>query len=474
MEKTKLVALLKTFDAKQWSEFDEYIRSPFFNKNQELIEFFQLLRSYAPRFHPKKVDRRKLFQELYGVVVYDEKKMNHLSSLLLKQLEDYIGYKWMKRQTGLSRYHVMEACFEKNLPKHYRFLASRFAKNWGGKEQKGAAFHHQQLLAADLANRSFLKERSRKYDPHLQIASDQLDAYYLIKKLKYSCEMLDRGQAMAANYELPLMPEIFQFLQDQDYTDIPLIAIYSQIYAMLTQEDKDAHFQKLKRLIHQHIDQLDTSEIQLIYLFAINYSIRKLRAGDTRYLAECLDLYLESIEKKLVYVDGHLSPWTFKNVVKLGLKLDRIDWTEQFILKHSPELSEGFRDNAYHYNLADLHFWKQSFNEAQKHLQEVSFTDIHYALDSKVLFLKIFYEKRDWEVLLSQAAAFRMFLKRNKVVTKQVRQPYENFIRILLKLIKQKNSVAVKAKAQLQDMPYVFDREWLLKKLKEQLTHAQY
>lgn len=472
MEKTKLIALLKTFDTKQWTEFDEYIRSPFFNKNHELVDYFQLLRCYAPRFHPKKIGREKLFQELFGALSYDDKKMNHLSSLLLKQLEDYIGYKWMKRQNGLSQYHAMEACFERNLNKHYRFLASRFARNWEGQKQEGAAFHHQQLLAADLANRSFLKQRSRKYDPHLQTASDQLDAYYLIKKLKYSCEMLDRGQAMAVDYQLPLMPEISRFLQVKQYPDIPLISIYCQIYAMLTQEDKDGHFKALKGLIHQYNDQLNTAEIQLIYLFAINFSIRKIRAGDTRYLAECLDLYLESIDKKLVYIDGHLSPWTFKNVVKLGLKLDRIDWTEAFIVKHAPELAAAFRDNAYHYNLADLYFWKQSFNEAQQHLHEVSFTDIHYTLDSKVLFLKIFYEKRDWEVLLSQVAAFRMYLRRNKVITRQVREPYENFTRILLKLIKQKDTVAAKGKAQIQGMAYVFDREWLLNKLEEQIAHS--
>lgn len=469
MEKTKLVELLKTFDTKQWTEFDEYIRSPFFNKNQALVNLFQSLRSYAPRFHPKKIEREKLFRELYGAEAYDEKKMNHLSSLLLKQLEEYMGYKWMKRQPELSHYHAMEACFEQNLTKHYRFLASRFDKLWQGQLQRGTDYYHQQLLVADLANRNFLKQRSRKFDPHLQLASDQLDAYYLIKKLKYSCEMLDRGQAMMAHYQLPLMPEIFQFLQVHDYGDIPLIPIYSRIYAMLTQKENDGHFQILKELIHRYIDQLDLSEIQLIYLFAINFSIRKLREGDTGYLAECLDLYLESIDKKLVYTDGYLSPWTFKNVVKLGLKLDRISWTEQFIVKHAPELSQDFRDNAFHYNLADLYFWKQSFNEAQQHLQKVSFTDIHYTLDSKVLFLKIFYERKDWEVLLSQAAAFRMYLKRNKVITKQVQRPYENFIRILLKLMKQKSTIALKAKAQLQEMPYVFDRDWLLNKLEEQL-----
>ncbi len=472
MENTKLVALLKTFDTKQWTEFDEYIRSPFFNKNQDLVDLFRLLRSYAPRFHPKKIERKKLFRELNGAIAYDVKKMNHQSSLLLKQLEDYIGYKWMQGQPGLSQYYAMEACFERNLSKHYRFLASRFSKHWKGEEKKGAFYHHQQQLVADLANRSFLKQRSRKYDAHLQIASDELDAYYLIKKLKYSCEMLDRGQAMAVNYQWPLMPEIFQFLRGKDYPDTPLIPIYCHIYAMLTQEDNDRHFQTLKELIRRYIEQLDTSEVQLIYLFAINFSIRKLRAGNTLYTSECLDLYLESINKKLVYVDGHLSPWTFKNVIKLGLKLGRINWTEQFIVKHAPELSEVFRDNAFHYNLADLYFWKQSFSKAQQHLQEVSFTDIHYALDSKVLFLKIFYEKKDWEVLLSQAAAFRMYLKRNQVITKQVRQPYENFIRVLLKLVKQKKSIAAKAQVQLQEMPYVFDREWLMSKLQEQLIRS--
>ena len=69
-----------------------------------------------------------------------------------------------------------------------------------------------------------------------------------------------------------------------------------------------------------------------------------------------MDLYIEGIKNNILLENGQISPWTYKNVVKLGLGLKRFEWVESFVREYSQYLSAREREDAYHFNLADLFF----------------------------------------------------------------------------------------------------------------------
>ena len=50
MQKTKLVEIIQALDDKEVKRFDEYINSPFFNKNEKVIVLLKFLRKYYPKF----------------------------------------------------------------------------------------------------------------------------------------------------------------------------------------------------------------------------------------------------------------------------------------------------------------------------------------------------------------------------------------------------------------------------------------
>lgn len=74
-------------------------------------------------------------------------------------------------------------------------------------------------------------------------------------------------------------------------------------------------------------------------------------------------------------------------------------------------------NNAYAYNLANLYFQQTRYKEAMKLLQTVSFDDLFYSTESKMLLLRIYYELNEKEPMLSLFESFRMYLRRNKQIT---------------------------------------------------------
>ena len=80
MENSKLIALLKTFNTQELRAFKDFVASPYFNKNQELVLFYDYLKKIAPKFPLKKISRESIYNNLFPKKEYDDKHMNYLMS----------------------------------------------------------------------------------------------------------------------------------------------------------------------------------------------------------------------------------------------------------------------------------------------------------------------------------------------------------------------------------------------------------
>jgi hypothetical protein len=113
----------------------------------------------------------------------------------------------------------------------------------------------------------------------------------------------------------------------------------------------------------------------------------------------------------------YLSQWEYKNIVTLGLRLKENKWVRDFIRKHLHHLAPHERKNALTYNSAMLGYHEKNYRLTLKLLREVEFSDLYYALDSRSLLMKVYYETDDPETLLYHISAFKIFLRRNKFIS---------------------------------------------------------
>lgn len=471
MVESKLIFLLKTFKKSEWRRFREFLASPFFNKRKDLLAFYQCIEETAPLFAAEKLEKEVVFKKIYGQKAYDDKQMRYLMNYTLKAAEQFMGYQRFECSNQLDNY-ILEELVNRKLEKHSKRYFENISKKQKDKEEYTDDRFYAQYKFMDIANKHFINQDLRRDDQNLKLASEKLDTFYFYNKLKYSCEMLNRQSQFSSNYDLAFTKLLYNHLEQSSEIQEPLIAIYAQIYALSTKEDAKNNFEKLKHLIREHNQYIPSTEKRHIYSFAINYCSRQIKHNKNPiyFVRECLALYLVGIQQEFLFINGYLSPWYFKNVVKLGFNLKRYDWTAAFIQDYHKKLAPTFQEDALHYNLADLAYRKGNHEKAQLYLLKVAYSDVFYTLGAKTMLLKIYYENNELESLLSLIASFSIYLKRNKKIGKNYRDTYLNFTSLLHQVTKAKKGKTSKILEKIYQTELLSNRRWLLEVCQQKMS----
>ncbi|MEZ5044971.1 MAG: hypothetical protein R2828_34045 [Saprospiraceae bacterium] len=467
MKKSKLIALLASFDQTDFRQFCEFVASPFFNKNQELIFFVDYLETLAPEFTTDKVKKADVFRALYPGEAFDKKKMAYLMNYLLKLGEHFLAIQRYQKEEILMKYHVLDQFVERKLDKHYHYLLHKTQENLQEMKNRDEQAYYYQYLIGKVASDYFYSQQVRKFDPSLQMVSDELDQFYFFHKLKYSCEMLNRQAIITAEYHLTFVDELRSYLLNKEEID-PLIEIYLRIFLSIKHEEEEEHFEKLMHLIENYTDTVNDKIRREIYLYALNYCAPKIRKGKEKYIPIMLDLYIKGIENKALFDGAYLSHWTYSNVIKLALRLERFEWTETFIKENAICLPPQLREGAEHYNLSELYYHKRDFDQVLNHLNQLHFTDLHYHLGSRVILLKTYYELEAEEPLLSLLSSFSVYLRRNNTISPPLKKTYLNFCNLLHQILRRNPKKWDALGQDINNTQPLAERAWLLQLWKQE------
>jgi len=81
MENSQLIKLLKTFDTKEIKRFSEFISSPYFNKNKNVIKLYEVVIKAYPDF--EKITRENIFFKLFPGKKYNGNTLRVLTHYTL-------------------------------------------------------------------------------------------------------------------------------------------------------------------------------------------------------------------------------------------------------------------------------------------------------------------------------------------------------------------------------------------------------
>ena len=220
---------------------------------------------------------------------------------------------------------------------------------------------------------------------------------------------------------------------------------------MLENREKIAHFHQLKLALKQHKKLLPLEELRTLYNYAINYCIQKINSGDNSFYQETLELYQTMLDDEIIFVNGYLTQWSYKNIITTGIRLHAYDWTAQFIHQYKSRLLPEERDNAFSYNLASLYYAQQDYTNALLQLQDVEFTDPSYHLGAKIIQLKSYYELDETEAFFALIEAFKKYLLRNRQISDYRKKANLNFLKLAKLIFKLKTNQSYLTKKQIRE-----------------------
>jgi hypothetical protein len=435
MRSTKLYSILEYFDKYEINRLRKYLQSPYFNKNQLLIDIFELLIQDIGTGKTSLFEKETIWEKLTIKQAYDDVRFRKYYSDLLKLVEGFLCQQVYDEDAVRQAADLIFAVGHKKMDKLYNSTMKTARRLSADQPHRHAQHHLKQYLIESNYYHLMEFETKRGVRTNFEEIALNLDAFYLAEKLRIAASVLTQQHLVEQQYKVRLIGEITSFLSlNEDYQRIPAVAIYLQVFLTVQEQDKLEHYYKLKELLDEHGLLFPKEEALDIYLHAINFCIRQINHGDLHFNEELFDLYDALINKEILFVNDELSPWDFRNIVVVATRLGRFAWTENFIMTYSQKIPEPYRGNAVTYNLGQLYFHQKNFDKVIEQLRNVEYEDVSYNLNSKTMLLCTYYETDEWDPLYSLFDSFRTYINRQNNIPKERRELYKNLIKFTKKL----------------------------------------
>ena len=375
----------------------------------------------------------------------------------------------MKQDGADEHYYLLDTYNDLGLAKHFGEPYLHAIRSLERQPYRDSDYYFHSFRL-NVQQNVFLENRKlRTTEKNLIETVRSLDTYYFINKLRYTAAILHYKQFLNIRDESIILPEILAQLRTKPL-DTPVVNLYYHVILTLIEPDEEQHFRRLKELLFTHTEILQIDTQKEVFAFALNYCIRKINKGHSRYQAEIFALYKDALLRGLLLDDGTLTPWDYKNIVTIGLRNKEYKWTDTFIEDYIRRLPKNEQDNAYTFNRARYYFATGKYDEVLRLLQNVEYSDIFYLLDSKTTLMKTYYELGEYQPLHSLKESFRILLRRKKLISEQNQINYGNFARFTMKLFRVdvKNKALMSTlKKNIETSTNIADKAWILEKYQE-------
>jgi hypothetical protein len=467
VQNSKLLESLSGLNSGEWDAFSHFIRGPACHFNSKLPLFFDILEhNKDDKFH-ELIAGGANENSLVGQLGIKPSQLRYLVSDMWTAFLKFKISKSAEEEAVTKSYLAHRALTGNPGSKGYRSLMTDMMKK---REQMGDSdFYLTRYLTESAHLEHVVSKSGRGEENNISEVVRSLDLFYLTKKLQLMCEQQNLHNILSTSSHGFLENEIIDSIANGVHNEEPAIQIYYRVYKTLTESETESHYYELEKLLGMHGTLFNDSELRDLYQYLMNYCIKKINIGESKWINQLFKTYKRLLESKIIFIEGKLSPWDFKNIVVVGLRSGEESWVSEFIESSSKFIASTERDNAYKYNLAYYYYYTGAHRKAISLISKVEFTDLYYQLDSRAILLKCYYEMGDIDGLLYFMPSFRMFLRRNKMVSDYQRKIYSNLVKYTNKLVRYDgNQKRLRAlKDSVIQLKQTADHQWLIAKLEE-------
>jgi hypothetical protein len=464
MIKSDLIQIFKKLTKQDRRALRQFVRSPYFNRRAEVILLCDYIDKQLDLTQPN-WDKEAVFKNIFPTEsTYLAAQMDYTMSFLLQAIRSYLVQDELEKEVIENHLRLHKALDNRGL---HKFAQKELQATKAAIQQttfRNAGFHRLEYDIL-LAEYTVLARGKRSNILPLQPLSDALDAYYLAETLRIAIEIQSHQRVLESPhpYEQPLLNAVLPHYER--YQSLPAVAAYYQVYHCFDDSFTpvaEANFRQLKLILAEQACLFPPVELRSLYLAAINYCIRWVNNYHIEYYAELLSLYKIGLNNGALLENGVLSPFSYRNIATVAMKMGHFEWTAQFLEQYRMLLPEKNRKSWYAFYQAILHYKQGNFALSLDLLRPLKFDEASFNLDARCMMMQIYYQISEINLLDFLLESTKMYLLRHDDVG-YVKENYENFIKYLKKILQLKpNDVVERAKlrAEIELVTFIYDKDF--------------
>src|ERR1051326_5788220 len=431
MENSKLIGLLRTFDTREIRLLSEFIRSPYYNKNRNVVAFFELVRKHHPSFRSPRLDPEWIHQAIFGRRRFRDVKIRELLSQTLVLAEMFLATENRKKQGGSDVPFLLQELNSRNQDTLFE-ISDRKKKNVHNGQVQDRFFFLDRYLVTDAVNTFQWKRNDNKKEKlagsgMFEKALRELTEFYAYEGMRilirmtilqygiqYPASRMEEGEKilqLARNLDQP--PEIFRFLH---------------LFQRVATKNDDKAYKELKELFLSDVkprlsraDTLTGFDLLLIYCFS------RSAKGSKDLLKDTFLLLKRFTELGLHLENGFIEDAYFINMVIVALKNGEPAWARKYVEEQQHLLPAESRSDVVNYCLGSIAEVEKKSREALHHLGQVRNPGLLVNLNIKAMLIKIYYSRDDMKQVMQTCRGLMKFLGRNNKLSAFQKQLWMTF-----------------------------------------------
>ncbi|MCH2043318.1 MAG: hypothetical protein MK212_04200 [Saprospiraceae bacterium] len=472
MQGTKLINFVSLLDKIGLNRFRDFVSSPYFNKNQQIIELVDFL---VKQKNQKRIEFLQT-QDYQKIFKQSPPKSFNFSRLQNQTLQ--LFYKFLAQEATNSRdiWNSLRA-LDTALTLKESKLVEEIQKKVEKKIHQKAEILDYYLAASYLKTKediNWLKKGIISLDSYRQ-AIEYMDIMYILSQLNLYSAVISLENYRYQKIEELADPNFMRLLRK--YEHIPIVKGKTLAFSLLIAPNEE-NYEELKKLLEQQKDELQGKDL----LFLVSALLRYVILGnhhsdnDPNMLRETKFLYSFLIKHKVYFRIGNIDKIDYINIVNVYIHTGDLEDAKYFAKNHMRLLDVDIQESIYHLMQAEILFTEGALDHAEGILLDTDCPRGSLHVAKQHLLIRIYYEELKWRLLLSTLESLRIYVSRNTVKSSDISSDKKvgiyNFISVTKKLVKLnyclKDELGYeirKLKQKLEGLDIVWKKKWLLDKI---------
>lgn len=477
MISSKAIQVIQTFSEDEFRKFGLFVSSPYFNKENILVKFYELLKKYYPEFNNRNFEKEKLFGKLYPGKEYNDGRMRNILSGTFELAEKFTAVNHLQNKKLNSSIALMSEYSERKMEKLFEKAEEDAGKILNSIQVKNEEYYYDAYRMISEKRKFRRKQKSSLYsaDDLLRSAGNNLTVSFLISMLRSHTNIANSNQKMFNFDNDSSLNELEIFLEKERirFKDITYMQLYYKAFKLARTLD-EKYFYELKKITDSSSGELSDNDMRDIFTYLTNYCYYMISKGNTHFKKEHFLLHKENIlrsgykgERKFL---DHIK---YLSIVITGLDAGEEGWVESFIEQYKNELDERNVENSYNFSKALVFYHKKEYSHALDWALKVKTDDLSYKHQLKSLYLKIYFDMNEIEPFYSHVDSYRHFLVNEKHIPELTRHAIGGYVNLAKKLFDLKNDTSEKGsylfmlKKEITESESLINKEWLMVKTEE-------
>ncbi|MEM7373853.1 MAG: hypothetical protein AAF587_34840 [Bacteroidota bacterium] len=478
MNSSKLVLLFQTFQPEEMRWMSKFVRSPFYNSNEKVVELFDYIRKYYPNFGSPKLEKEKVFDALFPSIPFDDQRLRLLMFRLSEVAEQFLVANRLRQQPFLYQKHLIDELESRSLDSMYEKKSKQLSAQLNKEPFRDHHYHEAMWRLNHQLYFFHNKERKPSGSHSLASTLHHFDAFYFLSKLRYAGELFNRQNIFTESHHVLLLSEIRELIEQAEaFKDKQIFRIYQDVLLLMENNLDETVYDRLEDNFVQHLHQIRPADQASLIRYLINSTIQLYQNGRLEYLNRQFRLYQLGLDNGLFFIEQSLPESTFLNIVITATVLKETVWARNFIEDYQKYLPEQDQHDASHLARAYCSAASGNYLESNQLLHQVSRTGMGYMLRVKSLSLRNYFElfladPSYFELFLYESKSFEKYIRRNRRISANRALGYQNFIQMLRKIGKLRSSQLLldkteldKLKEEISSTEVLVAKKWLLDKL---------